>query len=393
MKSIYLIEFYENVVSGFNTYKNEFESCITRLGHKMNRIVIGAPVQDFRIRIEKNTTIYEIPYTESQQFDLMPYILRLYINDSSLNVFLHNFSPSYNIVSLFREYFPKSKILYVIHDFIWLSKLNGSIKDFKMAIKKKDESDLIYRVYIDGVKTFNLVDRVICLSNDTLNLLVQEYFIDKSKLSYIPNGLNESFKELSLIERKCIRHEFHIEADEKVFLFVGRICIQKGVLDILDAFNLLVQQYTNFRLIFAGDFPSNFLSYIPHTIRDRIILLGAVNATTLHKVYSITDVGLIASYYEQCSYVGIEMKMFSLPVIASDTFGVRCMFDGSNAITYHIEEDRVKTVSNLYHAIRHFLNLDAVHFHRISMASRESYTKCYSSERMRNNYNELLTII
>lgn len=393
MRNIYLIEFYESAVSGFGTFKAELEKCIIQLGHKMNRIVLNAPIQVFSIKTEGGTTIYNIPHTISRQLDLMPFILGLYINNNSSNVFLHNFSPSYNVVALFRKYFSQCKIVYIIHDFIWLSKLMGNISEFKKRIMNNDESDSIIRSYNDGIKTFNLVDRVVCLSNDTFNLLEQDYHINKSKLSYIPNGLSNSCKELSFAEKKCIREEYHIGENEKVFLFVGRICMQKGVIDLLEAFALLAQRYINFRLIFAGDVPSNFLNYIPYSIRNRITLLGNVDTATLYKIYSITDAGVISSYYEQCSYVGIEMKMFSLPVIASDAFGVRCMFDDSNAITYHVEKDRVKTVSNLYHAIRHFLNMDAVHIHRISVASRESYTKCYSSEAMRNNYNELLTII
>lgn len=392
MKNVFLIEFNERAVSGFTTFKNELSSCVIELGYKMNKIVLDAPVLDFCITIEGDTTVYEIPYTLSQQLDLLPYILRLYISDSSSTIFLHNFSPSYNIVSLFRKHFPKSKILYAIHDFIWLSKLNGCIEDFRLKIRNKDESDSIYNVYIDGIKTFNLVDRIICLSNDTLNLLKQEYFIDKSKLSYVPNGLKDSFSELSLTEKDSIRDELHIGKDELVFLVVGRISIQKGALDILDAFNLLNQRYTNFRLIFAGDVPTNFLNYIPHSIRDKIILLGVVETAMLHKIYSIADAGLIASYYEQCSYVGIEMKMFSLPVIASDAFGVRCMFDSSNAIVYHICTERRKTALNLYGAIVRFLDKPIAERDKISISSRKSYLEHYSSDTMSSNYSKLLKL-
>ena len=51
-----------------------------------------------------------------------------------------------------------------------------------------------------------------------------------------------------------------------------------------------------------------------------------MNANELYKWYQIADIGIMPSYFEQCSYVGLEMMANGLPVVASDSFGVRCMF-------------------------------------------------------------------
>ena len=46
----------------------------------------------------------------------------------------------------------------------------------------------------------------------------------------------------------------------------------------------------------------------------------------MEKWYQIADIGVLPSYTEQCSYVGLEMLAHHLPIVASDGFGVRCMF-------------------------------------------------------------------
>ena len=49
------------------------------------------------------------------------------------------------------------------------------------------------------------------------------------------------------------------------------------------------------------------------------------------------DIGVLPSYTEQCSYVGLEMLAHRLPIVASDGFGMRCMFqEQANIRVAHI---------------------------------------------------------
>ena len=53
--------------------------------------------------------------------------------------------------------------------------------------------------------------------------------------------------------------------------------------------------------------------------------IGYLQKNELEKWYQLVDIGVLPSYSEQCSYTGIEMMMYSLPIVASDGFGVRIM--------------------------------------------------------------------
>ena len=61
------------------------------------------------------------------------------------------------------------------------------------------------------------------------------------------------------------------------------------------------------------------------------VLTGSISRYELKNWYQIADIGILPSYAEQCSYVGLEMMAHKLPVVASDGFGIRCMFNHKNA--------------------------------------------------------------
>lgn len=393
MSEVYLIEVYEKQVSGFTTYKNELCQCLFESGHKINKIVFGASTDELLFRYEDNVKELLIPAVLSFHLELIGYYLRLYISDGPSTVFMLNFSPSYDIVKLLKEFFQKSRIVYVIHDFIWLTELNGNIESFKLAITEGCEKQNVQRSIEDGMKTFHIVDKVVCLSSDTYKLLEEVYSVEKDKLAYIPNGLKDSFYILSEADKIKIRAKLHITEDEIVFLYVGRVSKQKGILDMLGAFEKLHERFSNFRLIIVGSIPTGFHQYIPYSIRNKVLLFGAVERELLYELYSISNVGVIASHYEQCSYVGIEMQMFSLPIIASDAFGVKCMFDDANALLYHFDSDENRTIMNLLDTINVMLCKSTIELCELKKRARIAYECKYNIIRMQEDYNQLLASI
>ena len=393
MSEVYLIEVYEEQVSGFTTFKNELCQCLFESGHEINKIVFGASIDELLFRYEDNVKVLLIPAVLSYHFELIGYYLRLYISDRPSTVFMLNFSPSYDTVKLLKEFFQKSKIVYVIHDFIWLTELNGNIESFKLAVTEGCEKQDVLRSIEDGMKTFHIVDKVVCLSSDTYKLLEEVYSVEKDKLAYIPNGLKDSYYILSEVDKMKIRAKLHIAEDEVVFLYAGRVSKQKGVLEMLGAFEKLHERFSNFRLVIAGGIPTGFHQYIPYPIRDKVLLLGTVGRELLCELYSISNVGVIASHYEQCSYVGIEMQMFSLPIIASDAFGVKCMFDEANAVSYHFDSDKNRTTVNILEAINVMLSKSTTELSELRNRARIAYEHKYNVIRMQENYNQLLSSI
>ena len=87
-----------------------------------------------------------------------------------------------------KTYFPLSKIVFTIHDFYWTVSLMGNIDEYEKVIKNayiaknvnmRSNMDYILKMYKKEMRMYELADRIICLSNDTLSILQNIYKINK----------------------------------------------------------------------------------------------------------------------------------------------------------------------------------------------------------------------
>lgn len=386
--NVYFIDIYEDSISGFTTYKEEFLQCVLDLGYYLHCIILNAPVKDFNIFEENDIEYIKIP--NACRRESIGCLLSLYIKDSTTNIFIHNFSVAYPVLEMLKKDFPLSKLVFIIHDFIWASYVNGDIARFKKIIRGEISVDYyqeVYSFYEDGLKSFNIVDKIICLSEDTYNLIHGFYKIDKSKLAVIPNGLRDKSDKDKLHN---LRSKLKFTNKDVLFLFVGRLSVHKGIIDLLNSMAHLCTDEDNAYLILFGSFYSGVASRVPDSLKRHIIFMGSADKKQIYQWYQEADFGVIPSYFEQCSYTGIEMKMFSLPVIASDAFGVRCMFDESNSITFHLHKPDNNAESSLYGALKKAMSLNADERSRLRHKSRIDYEKSFSFEKMCANYKENL---
>ena len=60
----------------------------------------------------------------------------------------------------------------------------------------------------------------------------------------------------------------------------------------------------------------------------------------MYRFYQVADVGVMLSTHEQCSYVGMEMMMIDIPLVATTSTGLKEMVvDGLNGWQVQIEEN------------------------------------------------------
>lgn len=106
----------------------------------------------------------------------------------------------------------------------------------------------------------------------------------------------------------------------------------------------------------------------------------------------MADIGIVPSYYEQCSYTGIEMQMFGLPIVASNSFGVRCMFKDTNAIVYSIHRSDTKsTIAELSDKIIKILTLPKANIEKLKNISRSQYESTYTHDKMKAKYKQMFS--
>ena len=381
-------------MTGFTTYKNEL---FTGLGGlcdaKINIITLASPVSQLSCRKIGGVCQYGIPSIKNQPKDEIALILKQFIEDSTETFYFVNYAPSYPTIKMLREYFPQGKIIRVIHDFMWATFLLGDVGRLKRILLRQEKCpnvSLIESIYSDDYKSYHAVDKVVCLSEDTKQILKKIYEVPEAKLSVIHNGQSDGTNIVR--PRHELRQERKISPMEKILVYVGRVSRQKGIMDVLEAFPAILAEVPKCKLVIVGEIDENIQAAVEKHFKENIFMTGVLSKQQVYEWYNMADIGLLPSYYEQCSYVGIEMKMFGLPIVASDGMGVRNMVDENNGIIARIGDRNGgnEYQVNLVKAIVNALTLSSEETEKLRRKSREQYTREYTATAMAKKYVALI---
>lgn len=149
------------------------------------------------------------------------------------------------------------------------------------------------------------------------------------KLVVIPNGLMDMAGH-----QLAVKKEPHCPVR---LLFVGNPSPSKGLADILNALEIVLF-HAEASLTVIGSFASAQQAEVrrQHPFLD-LHFAGHIPLYQLRNFYLESDIGLIASLQEQCSYVAIEMMMFGLPVVTTDIDGLHEVFTQRCAVKVPVE--------------------------------------------------------
>lgn len=392
MRSVYIMdECQSSRKNGIGTYVRELVDCLSNVpNYKFTKINFNADFDEFEIDAKTNDIF--IPQFQHGNFidhpEAVSAILAINITDSQNNIFIVNHSPCTGLIIAMKEVFPLSKFVFVIHDMCWTARLMGDSK-LLYSIENSNSNGLQYRIEQEK-DMMEVVDYIICLNNDTLSVLQNIYAIDTDNKVFVAgNGLTRS--SITTESRIMLRKELYLIEDEPIMLFVGRLTHAKGLKVLIDAFEQVLQTIPQMRLVLAGTHDPIFARVdIDHRLASRIIFTGHLNKEELEKWYIVSDIGIIPSYSEQCSFVAIEMMMHSMAIVYADSFGLRCMFeDGDNA---RIALRGENFAANLARSIIEVIE-DRELQHKLQRNSLDCYQKKYSSEVMRSNYLRILNEI
>ena len=395
-------EYISSTKNGIGTYLQHFLHCMKSLNVNVCWIIFNSKYKEFCIRRKGYYTKMYFPvFPENNSADcsaLINRFFRLHITDATDNIFIVNHFPLNELMKMIKKYYPLSKLVYVIHDMAWSGILLGNVRKLKqlkssiLRPRKKRNSDYLLSMLWAEKEMLDIADKIICLSQDTLNVLIDVYALNKLKIHLIPHGLKNKRKTLLASDKMGkMRKEFYLHAEEKILLFVGRATETKGYNELMSAFRLIIKTCPAVRLVVVGVVSPLMLS-LYSDLASRVIYTGHINGTRLEKWYQVADVGVIPSYTEQCGYVGIEMMMYGLPIVASDGFGVRNMFqDGVNALVASIGEYKSSHfyVNNLAKAVIRLLASETL-ANKLRINARNIYIERYTILCMEKRYKELM---
>jgi glycosyltransferase involved in cell wall biosynthesis len=192
------------------------------------------------------------------------------------------------------------------------------IAHIRLNVKKSSKWGLflpIYKKIILG-PILRGSDKVIVLTHDYVEVINNEFGVDKSKIIVIPNATSFSINT---------KPNYNIHKIPRL-LFVGRLAPQKNIPLLLSAIKMLINEKKIVNLIIVGEGEDK--DKILRTIKDLnlnkyIKLKGILTGKDLIDIYKDSDIVIQTSFEEGFSSVLIEAMASAKPVIASDIEGTR----------------------------------------------------------------------
>lgn len=140
------------------------------------------------------------------------------------------------------------------------------------------------------------------------------------KISPIHHSVNtEKYSPTKRNKKFWVR--FNINS-EIIILFTGRLTEEKGVLELLEAFETLSNKYSNISLVICGGGGNlgDFVSEKTKKIKN-VHYLGFLKESDLQKAYASADIGIFPSKNEGFGLVYLESMASGLPTVGVNMGG------------------------------------------------------------------------
>lgn len=400
MKVYIIDEYASSQKNGIGTFMQELVFSLRKIGQDVRIIEFNSKEKHFCIKREDDLEKICFPPFPDGRFPryhkIIEKFFRLYIDDNSENVFMFNHSPCEKLMEAVKNSFPLSKIVFTIHDMGWTAGLFGDVVKYKEIIAKRRQKKMKERYgyildYFDKEKKmYTIADKVVCLSQDTRQLLASTYQVNPGKTHLIPNAIRDIRISPDDSSMSSLRKEMHVPQTEKIILCVGRLTEVKGCIALIQSFGKVLEQYPDCRLVLAGAMQNaSPVLESCSTFAAKVSFTGLISREELSKWYRIADIGTIPSYSEQSSYTAIEMMMYGLPIAAAKANGLKNMFeDNANAKMADICDSREEYAGNLTAALLGLLK-DDVLCRQSGNGARRNYLERFEQKRMQEDYQNL----
>ena len=250
------------------------------------------------------------------------YLLQFYIQDRTDLLFHLNFPQCEGLVDGLKEAFD-CKIVSVVHFSQWGFSVFDNLPRLRSILngEKTDSSDKeVKKIFEEDRAYYSKVDHCICLSEYMREILCREYELDASCISVVPNGLSDVPDVVADID--SLREKWNIRAGEKVVLFAGRLDEVKGIVYLIQAFQIVLATCPEARLIIAGSGNYDICLREAKTICTKVTFTGLLEKEDLYELYRMAAVGVVPSLFEPFGYVAVEMMIHAVPLVATATSGL-----------------------------------------------------------------------
>lgn len=184
---------------------------------------------------------------------------------------------------------------------------------------------LNYDVEAERLHTLE-ADEIVAPSRAIGKILIDTWCLDKAKVSFIPNAYIPTHSLLNI----------PADTHTNTVTFLGRLEIQKGVLDLARAIPLVLRRFpkANFRFVGpAENSPkpnANMQKYLEHRLQHygkSVEFTGPVAFDKIPEVLSMTDICVFPSIWDNFPNVCLESMAAARGIVGSSAGGMADMLD------------------------------------------------------------------
>jgi len=200
------------------------------------------------------------------------------------------------IIFIISKYFFRKKIIYHIH--------GGGYKDFYK------ESNIVSKRLIRNL--LSKADVVICLSQSWVEYFEQNFRI--KRLIVLANIIDYP-----------VLNEYSARKDIITFLFLGLICKEKGIFDLIEVIGKGQEQFrARIKLLVGGNGEIQHLRELikKYQIEDIVEFLGWISSVEKASVLNNSDVYILPSYHEGLPISILESMSYAKAVISTKVGGI-----------------------------------------------------------------------
>ncbi|HOY95236.1 MAG TPA: glycosyltransferase [Catalimonadaceae bacterium] len=221
-------------------------------------------------------------------------------------------TPKAGLLGILAAYY--SNIPHRIHIF------TGQVWHTKTGIFKK------ILMFIDQM-IFKMSTQVLVDGNAQLDFLAQSGIINKERARVLGKGSISGVDAQKFNPDDAVRthwrKELNYTDDQIVFMFLGRLNLDKGIMDLARAFQLLHKEHPQARLLLVGYDEENLMPQINQLGMDPASYHFFGPTSKPNELLQASDVFCLPSYREGFGTSIIEASLLEKPILCSDTYGLK----------------------------------------------------------------------
>ena len=163
------------------------------------------------------------------------------------------------------------------------------------------------RTYVRN--TLNMGSVMLVINPELHELFKKKVLLDKLPTLIFPNAIQIPSETV----KKYGQHQL---------LFLGRICRDKGVQELLEAVRQLKGQYPSLHLYLGGSFEDSDLKRLVDSMSDCVTWIGWVSGEDKANWLKKCDIFVLPSYFEGQSVSILEAMSYSCAIAASNVGGI-----------------------------------------------------------------------